>query len=344
MSSLDRLTDLKACDLSKLSGATCSLYESFLTNLGYNDLESLEIRKSDPLSNLEILMISNNCLSSLEVAAMPKLKVLDISKNSVAQIKDLDCLKQIETLSWREQRLDPASGLSEIRYNDCYEVRNLYISGNPLSDFAPSTPFLNLHHLELASTGLQNFPPDFGLQCPNVRILNANYNAIHDLRPLLGIVKLEKLFLAGNRVSRLRRTAAVLDRVGKSLLEVDLRNNPLTVGFYTPQTPARDETRVVPHGRDLKASDDDAELDFQNTRVYLLPAVDKAADDLSRERLDEDTKLRRRVYEMLVINGCKSLTRLDGLEVDRVMVARRDGIWERLIDLGVLKARGCDNE
>lgn len=308
--------------------------------LGYNDLETLDISGSDPLSNLETLNVSNNYFSFLEVETMPKLKNLIIDKNSIAQIENLNCLKQLETLSWREQRLEPASSLSEIQYNDCYEVRNIYLSGNSLADFAPSTPFLNLHCLELASTGLQSFPPDFGLQCPNVRILNANYNAIHDLRPLLGIAKLEKLFLAGNRVSRLRRTAAVLDRVGKGLLEVDLRNNPLTVGFLTPQEPARSEKRVVPHGRNPRASDDDeAEPDRHISVAYLLPAVDKAADNLSRERLDEDTKLRRRVYELLVVNGCRSLRKLDGLVVDREMVGRRDGVWTRLIDLGVLKAK-----
>ncbi len=288
--------------------------------------------------------MSNNRLSFLEVAAMPKLKNLHIDKNSIAQIENLNCLKQLEILSWREQRLDPASSLSEIQYNDCYESRNLYLSGNLLSDFAPSTPFLNLHYLEIASTGLQSLPPDVGLQCPNIRILNANYNAIHDLRPLLGILKLEKLFLAGNRVSRLRRTAAVLDRVGKGLLEADLRNNALTVGFYTPQEPAREEKRVVPHGGKSRIRDDETEHDLRNSVAYLLPALDKAADNLSRERLDEDTKLRRRVYEMLVINGCKNLERLDGLEVDREMVGRRDGIWERLIDLGVLKAKGGEGQ
>ena len=307
---------------------------------GYNDLETLDTFGTDPLSNLEILSISNNCLSVLEVAAVPKLKSLNIDNNSVARIENLNCLKQLETLSWREQRLEPTSNLTQIQYNDCYEVRNLYLSGNPLSDFAPSTPFLNLHHLELASTGLQHFPPDFGLQCPNLRILNANYNAIHDLRPLLGVVKLDKLFLAGNRVSRLRRTAAVLDRVGKGLLEVDLRNNPLTVGFYTSQESVRKEKSVVPHRRGSKASDDEAEHDLRTIRAYLLPAFDKAADNLSRERLDEDTKLRRRVYEMLMINGCKALERLDGLEVEREMVGKRDGTWERLIELGVLKAKG----
>ena len=160
---------------------------------------------------------------------------------------------------------------------------------------------------------------------------------------MLGIVKLEKMFLAGNRVSRLRRTAAVLDRVGKGLLEVDLRNNPLTLGFYTPQEPPREEKRVVPHGRISKATDDDVEHDLHSIGAYLMPALDKAADNLSRERLDEDTKLRRRVYEMLVTNGCKALERLDGLDVDRAMVGKRDDVWGRLIDLGVLKAKGRED-
>ena len=342
-SNLDQLPSLKTCDLSKLSGVIYSSERSHLTDLGYNDLETLELSGSDPLSNMETLDVSNNRLSFLDVAAMPKLRNLNLDKNSVAQIGNLNYLKQLETLSWREQRLEPASSLSEVQYNDCYEIRNLYLSGTLLSDFAPSTPFLNLHNLELASTGLQCLPLDFGLQCPNIRILNANYNAIHDMRPLLGIVKLERLFLAGNRVSRLRRTAAVLGRVGKGLLEIDLRNNPLTVGFYTPGEPAQEEKRVVPHGRNLRVSEDEAEHGLGSTRAYLLPAGDKAADNLSRERLDEDTKLRRRVYEMLVINGCKGLERLDGLEVNREMVGRRDSIWERLIDLGVLKARGGDD-
>ena len=312
--------------------------------VGYNDLETLDNSESNRLSNLEALNISSNRLSFLEVAAVPKLKKLKVDKNLIVQIENLDCLKQLETLSWREQTVTHAFGLSEIQYNNCYEVRSLYLSGNPLSDFAPSTPFLNLNHLEVASTGLQSFPPDFGLQCPNVRILNANYNAIHDLRPLLGIAKLEKLFFAGNRVSRLRRTAAVLDRVGKGLLEFDLRNNPLTVGFYTPQESAREDKRVVPHGRNSRAHEDPADLGPQNTGAYLLPAFDKSVDNTSRERLDEETKLRRRVYEMLVINSCKPLERLDGLEVAREMVSRRDGIWERLIDLGVLKAKEVEDK
>jgi len=292
---------------------------------------------SVPLARLEDFNISDNQLSFIDLAETPKLRSLRLDRNSVASIESLGNHKHLETLSWREQTLVPAYGFAEIQYQLCHEVRNLYLSGNALSTFAPSTPFLNLQRLELASTGLQTLPPDFGLTCPNLRTLNLNYNAIRDLRPLLGIVKLQDLFLAGNRVSRLRRTAAVLDRLGKDLLEIDLRNNPLTVGFYTPQDSSREEKQIVAHN--AKIPIDNEEVEARDEKAFLLPPLDSELDERSRERLDEDTKLRRRVYEMLVVNACKRLSHLDGLEVSRRDVGQRDGVWERLLELGVLKEK-----
>ena len=258
-------------------------------------------------------------------------------------------LGHLETLSWREQALIPAYGLSEVQYQHCQEVRNLFLSGNTISSFAPSTPFLNLQQLELASTGLHTLAPDLGLKCPNLRTLNLNYNAIRDLRPLLGIVKLQKLFIAGNRISRLRRTAAVFDRLGRELTEIDMRHNPLTVGFYIPQDSARDERQIVPHHSFHQHQQQSSgkknsgvvveSKDAAAMAYYCLPPLDQTADLASRERLDEDTKLRRRVYEMLVVNACKKLERLDGLGVDRESVRCRDGVWERLLELGVLKEK-----
>lgn len=305
---------------------------------------TLDLANSVPLCSLDKIDVSSNRLSLIDVAAVPNLKTLNIDGNSITRVENLNYSKHLDTISWREQTLNPASGSEDIQYNDCYEVRNLCLSGSSLPIFSPSTPFLNLHYLEMASTGMQSLSPDFGLQCPNIRILNVNYNALRDLRPLLGIEKLERLFLAGNRVSRLRRTAAVLDRISKALVQVDLRNNPLTVGFYTPQEPSQDEKRVVPHGRSRRGEADHIESEAHNTNSFLLPALDKESDNVSRERLDEDTKLRRRVYEMLVVNGCKHLERLDGLEVDREAVGRRDGVWKRLLELGVLKNKSFQGD
>lgn len=310
-----------------------------LTTVGNNELETLDLAISIPLAKLEILNLSDNRLSFIDLAEVPQLKALNLDRNSLGSIESLRSLEQLDSLSWREQTLVPAYGFSEVQYQHCQEVRHLYLSGNAISSFAPSTAFLNLQSLELASTGLQSLSDDFGMKCPNLRNLNLNYNAIRDLRPLLGVVKLQRLFLVGNRVSRLRRTAAVLDRLGKELVQIDLRNNPLTVGFYTPQGSSYMEKRLVPHVISQDTTADKEDIRIKDTNAYLLPHLDKETDNASRERLDEDTKLRRRVYEMLVVHACKRLQQLDGLEVERERIGRRDDVWKRLVELGVLKEK-----
>lgn len=294
---------------------------------------------SNPLLRLQTLDLSYNSLSFIDVAELPKLKVLNLDKNCIASIEGLSNLKSLETVSWREQTLISAYGYSEVQYQHCHEVRNLYLSGNRLSTFAPSRAFLNLHHLELASTGLQILSSEFGVKCPNLRIINVNYNAIRDLQPLLGIVKPERLFLAGNRLARLRKTIYVLQRLGKTLIEVDLRNNPLTVGFHTPQEPAREEKQVALQKRNQSADGKDQDPESERIEAFLLPALNKEMDNILRGRLDEDTKLRRRVHELLIANACPHLQRLDGVHVDMKVLKKRDRVWERLVELGVINEK-----
>lgn len=339
MSNLHQLSALDTCDLSK-SHVLPSLCLLLLTVLGHNDLESLDFSISDPLHRLQSLNISNNNLTFIDLDELPSLKTLNLDQNSIGSIESIGSLKRLENLSWRNQELIPTYGFSEVQYQHCHELCHLYLSGNHLSIFAPSTPFLNLHHLELASMGLKTLSSDFGPKCPNLRTLNINYNAIQDLRPLLGVVKLENLHASGNRISKLRRMASVLQRLCAELKEVDLRNNPLTVGYYTPSEPNQNEKRVALRSHEHGSHGDDEDGDLEAVRAYLLPLVDKEADIASRERLDEDTKIRRRVYEMMVVHACRKLQRLDGLEVSRKMVGRRDGVWERLVELGVLNGKG----
>ena len=294
---------------------------------------------SNPLLSLQTLNLSYNRLAFIDLAELPNLKVLNLDKNSIAALEGLRNLKSLETVSWREQTLISAYGFSEVQYQHCYEVRNLYLSGNRLSTFAPSRAFLNLHHLELASTGLRILSSDFGVKCPNLRTININYNAIRDLQPLLGIVKLERLFLAGNRLSKLRRTIRILQRLGTTLLEVDLRNNPLTVGFHTPQEPAREENRVALQRRNRHTNNEDQDPESKRIDAFLLPALNKEMDNTLRERLDEDTKLRRRVHELLIAHACPQLERLDGLHLDMRTVKKKDGVWERLVELGIVNEK-----
>lgn len=136
---------------------------------------------------------------------------------------------------------------------------------------------------------------------------------------------------------------------------LDLRDNPFSVGFHAPGG-ARDERRVVVAAerggrrrrREMREEDadmDDADADADESEPdgeeFVLPAASKERDREYVARLDEDTRLRRRVYEMLLANSCRGLRALDGLVFERRDVLVKDEVWERLVCLGVVrKSRG----
>ena len=291
--------------------------------------------------SLQDLDVSQNDLASIDVTNVPVLRRLNLDNNRISKINGLTAATRLETLSWRQQCTGDGKECSTMHIDDCSEVRNLFLSGNKIPLFSPGVSFLNLHHLELASTGLNTLSPAFGLRMSNLRILNLNHNALKNLQPLLGLMRLKKLYVAGNRISRLRRTIAVLTRLSGSLEEVDFRGNPLTVGFY-PQSCGLGtaETRLVRKDNqklDPKSAEEEESLGLAN---YLLPPTVEDADEQHRECLDQDTALRRRVYELLVVGSCQMLRYLDGLPVDRRRSVQRDGVWQRLVELGVLKQKG----
>ncbi|KAL8955644.1 MAG: hypothetical protein Q9193_006577 [Seirophora villosa] len=341
--------DLRTCNLKRLTDL--DLRQNSLSEvtsldrlpalrrlyLSDNNLDGISV--SEDMETLQALKLARNHLQTLDIGRMPNLRTLDVDQNSIGGIHNMESHKCLEVLSWREQRIE-----AEVQYQQCRNVRELHLSGNSLSSFAPTVHLLNLQHLELASTGLQSLADDFGTKCPNVRELNLNFNALSDLRPLLGVIGLEKLRMAGNRVSRLRRTASVLESIGSALTEIDLRQNPLTLGYYTSQQQPRKavEQRLVVPSQQANAhtSEDDLDESLQQRKLYEVPRPEQEADEAARQRLDEDTKIRRRVYELLVTLKCGNLEWLDGLSIDRRRVNSRDGVWERLMELGVVTSKG----
>ncbi|KAL8705064.1 MAG: hypothetical protein Q9201_001790 [Fulgogasparrea decipioides] len=313
-------------------------------DLGENNLQSVSFPEVS--RSLEQLQLSDNQLHDLDIGQLPHLRSLNIDRNLIRSVTNLTTHPCLEVLSWREQHLDGNSPDASIQYQECHSVRELSLSGNILPTFAPDVHMLNLQHLELASTGLQSLSDDFGVKCPNLRVLNLNFNALTELRPLLGIIKLEKLYLVENRISRLRRTASVLDRIANQLAELDLRQNPLTLGHYTlqqqPQVVKEQQLTISCKGPRPEIMDEATLEDLEYRTAYLLPQMDQSNDDATRHRLDEDTKLRRRVYEMLVTLRCANLRRLDGLSLDRKKITSKDGVWERLRELGVITSKGTN--
>ncbi|KAL1959128.1 hypothetical protein VTO42DRAFT_2915 [Malbranchea cinnamomea] len=380
-------------------------------------LESLDVRNNRlrsfackrPLQHLRFLKLSRNHIEKLDVSAFPSLQLLYVDGNCLSTIHGLDASENLDTVSMREQTC-VSDATKPLTVNlDISTIssalRKLYLSSNKLSFtvLSPQSPVLNLQFLDLASCSLDCLPTRFGSSFPNLKGLNFNFNALADISPLEGITRLSKLSLVGNRITRLRRTCQVLRAVGGrsgTLRKVDLRWNPITVGFYpapvlgsgkrfllnigekntlreASQCQNRADAlppldgcadialRAGADGRDddaaaiarQGASDVDVEIDDQ----YTVPPADVEADRKYLVHLDEATRLKRRVVELMIHAATSGrLKVLDGLALEESSSApssahqsaqgrgagtggkvkiKKDWVWKRLEELGVLQKR-----
>ncbi|KIW01291.1 uncharacterized protein PV09_07331 [Verruconis gallopava] len=343
--------DFEGWQLSRLE--SLDLGENNLASVkGLHYLSSLEQLRLDlnylqhfpqndrPCPQLQTLDLSRNKIACLELTTFcPALRWLSVDGNEISSTAGISLLRNLETLSMRSQALQGVdcdlAPLLEARLSD---LQALYLSENHISALSLPQGWYSLRILELASCGLQALPEDFGLCVPNLRALNLNFNAIKDLRPLLNIKLLHELHVAGNRLARLRKTTVVLAKL-RELEVLDLRDNPFSIGFHTKAV----QTGTV---SSLSGPVDHTEshmtrkVEKDSQMQFLLPPCNGDTDAQYFSRLDDGTKLRRRVYEMLLANNCRQLTSLDGLTFRREQVLVRDEIWDRLVLLGVLKRSG----
>ncbi|KAF2761662.1 hypothetical protein EJ05DRAFT_507305 [Pseudovirgaria hyperparasitica] len=304
-------------------------------NLDDNKLVTLpcDIEDARPCTVLKSLSICRNQLKSLIVEGIfPHLKCLYADGNRLSRVEGVERLQYLQSFSLRSQRphtiCAPSSTSPTASINLLSpppDLSALALSANIIPVLDMPSPFLMLQRLELSSCGLNALPSTFSKTVPNVRYLNVNTNGLKDLSPLLNTKALAELHVAGNRLSRLRKTMAVLARLSH-LRTLDLRNNPITVGFY----PTSIETHLVT----TKSMALDQPV---NMEPFVLPNADAESEASHRLRLDEDTRLRRRVYDMLLGNSCTKLAVLDGLRFDAGAALAKDEVFERLRLLGVLK-------
>lgn len=277
-------------------------------------------------------------MTALDVSvAFPWLESLYVDGNSLEHVVGLDRLRYLRTFSSRAQILPPQSDLEStvLDFTKNPDVRTLYLSVNPARSLPITQHLFNLQRLELASMGLEELPDNFGLLTPNLRTLNLNFNSLRDLRPLLNIKRIDTLLVAGNKLSRLRTNLAVLGKLA-TLTTLDLRDNPLTLRFYPPSS----EHRMV--SLHHSQSDPDStraqdEADVRAAERFVLPKGDPELDNEWLGRLDFETRLRRRVQEIMLSTQCAELRELDGLVFDKRRILVKDDVWMRLVRLGVIR-------
>ncbi|KAK7746945.1 Protein nud1 [Cytospora paraplurivora] len=312
-SSLQRLTSLDL-EGNKVRSVDNLQELSSLTrlNLKNNQLASFGCEMSLPLKHL---IISDNKLRRLDLSTMPRLHLLYADRNKLTLVDGLSRVPHLDNLSLREQGGSKPLDMSFLE--SAYEVRKLFLSGNRIEFFTPPRDYLNLQLLDLANCGLQRLPDDLGEMMPNLRVLNLNFNGLPDVSGIVGIPRLKRLLLAGNRLADLKPLLKVLGQF-PWLVEVDLRDNLITQGFYPPFHMIRREELAEPGD------------------IFRLPDADAGRDARFRNRLDMDTRIDRRVYERKFVRACKQLQKLDGLPVNRKIRHLKDTVWRTMVLRGML--------
>ncbi|CAK7268690.1 Protein nud1 [Sporothrix epigloea] len=293
-------------------------------NLRRNRLTNFTAGSCGALPLVRTLNLSDNQLTALDAHGLPALRTLFADRNRLARIQGFSKTPRLDSISIREQLLDATERLDVSCLYHAYEVRKLFLSGNLLDSFDPPVDFLNLQLLELANCGLTLLPTTLGRKMPNLRKVNLNFNALTELRCLSGISRLKKLLAAGNRLARAYTAIETLATFAH-LAEVDLRNNPMTQGFYPS----------VQLSMSVSKSSTNA-LIVPLPEPFTLPMADVEQDKAYRSRLDLATGMRRRVYNQVLGDACKSLKRLDGLPIDRTLGDVRDAVWQALNAKGIV--------
>ena len=354
MKRLERL-DLSDNSLESLTGIGCLPFLQYL-DLSGNKLSSFPCRDDPVPSNfkLTLLNLACNLISIVQLAPFPMLSALCADSNTVTKIKGIADHECMQALSLRNQKGVPdfSSNLNDFR-----RVKHLWLSGTSLQPELPMTkPFVDLHSLDISFTGVQSLPSRFGKLAPNLRKLNVNMNGLKDLKPLRGILSLRGLQVRGNRIGRLRSVLRILGDLqsnsGHCLEELDLRDNPVTFGFYpNPRTMTRLHDA---DGKQLVRADEyqtcaksvgmgqENWLERRTAQTQQHTAeIDTEEDAIHLERLDEDTRFRRRVYELLLAARCKRLKWVDGMTLDLDRIKRRDDIWAKLMEYKVVEKLEC---
>ncbi|KAF6807316.1 conserved leucine-rich repeat protein [Colletotrichum musicola] len=320
---LHRLTelDLTGNKIKKLVNVG-QLSSLEILKLTRNELEAFTAEDAEGLGGLRYLDLSDNEIAELDISRLPAVRLLHADRNRITKITGFTKARHLDSLSLREQQCEGQLDLSFL--SSAYEVRKLFLSGNYIGAFEPKLDFLNLQLLELANCGLHRLPEGLGQLMPNLRSLNLNFNAIADLSPIRFIPRLKKLLVAGNRLADSTTVTELLTEF-PHLTQLDLRDNPITQGFYPPVQV------MVPADRGAF------------TDPFTLPEADAQRDDLFAKRLDEATRMRRRLYQVIFVGCCKKLKLLDGLAVKRQLMLARDPAFQALVEEGLLPSDSNDS-
>ncbi|AFR93968.2 leucine repeat containing protein [Cryptococcus neoformans C23] len=297
-------------DLHRLSSITS-------INLEGNRLCTLTPQIAMP--SVRILRFSDNDIASFDISLFPKIRTLYADNNLLSHLgrSEHSPPSRLENLSLRNQRVAPL----HLNFIDLENVRRLYISGNALTeDFFPCRPLYSLVYLEAAACKMSQWPQDFAINAPHLKMLNLNYNYFTDLNGVKGLNNMRKLTLVGGRLGGEEarkgdgRDVMAGLRGLQNLEELDLRMNPFTLSYYFPLLlPLSSPSSVIDPSTPTKNNQDRSRMSQMSA---VAPAAWSTYDTRFRKNLPDEWYSKRLVYRGLIMQTCKKMRKLDGIVVE----------------------------
>ncbi|KAG5519429.1 hypothetical protein PMAC_002056 [Pneumocystis sp. 'macacae'] len=288
--------DLSCNKIKQLIGIH-NLHSLMILNLDKNNLSTFYSEKKMP--KLRVLKLSMNSLKKFNSANFSNLRTLFLDNNNLQYINEINCLKKLENLSIRNQKLN---GLN-IELNSLINIKKVYMSLNPIRSLNFSSPLLTLQHLELVNVQMISLPESFSKMNLNLRTLNLSYNHLKDINPLKEMPMLKQLFINGNQVSKITSVIEVLSTL-KDLHRFDMRLNPCVVNLYPPFFSLDSNSSSVHFSLQIK-SHDDTWVEKDRTFFKILP---------------KKLQLRRRLYQDLILSSCPFLKWLNGKNISETHI------------------------
>lgn len=272
-----------------------------------------------PMPSVRILRFSDNHIASFDISLFPKIRTLYADNNLLSHLgrSEHSSPSRLENLSLRNQRTAPL----HLTYIDLENVRRLYISGNALTeDFFPSRPLYSLVYLEAAACKMSQWPQDFAINAPHLKMLNLNYNYFTDLNGVKGMNNMRKLTLVGGRLGGEEagkgdgRDVMAGLRGLRNLEELDLRMNPFTLSYYFPLLlPSSSPSSVLDPSTPTRNNEDRNRMDQP---LAVAPAAWSTYDTRFRKNLPDEWYSKRLVYRGLIMQNCIKMRKLDGIVVE----------------------------
>ncbi|KAK8216566.1 hypothetical protein IWZ01DRAFT_548986 [Phyllosticta capitalensis] len=373
----NRLMSLSLSRFPSLVSVSCdSNHLPSIADLGtLRHLRILSARDQQPTSPLNASSFFSN----------PDLSELYLSANAISQFT-----LPADTYFLNLQRLELANcglvALPERFGLAAPNIRALNLNANAVKDLRPLLNMKKLRKLEVAGNRLQRLRRNIlvlsklGPSLKTIDMRNNPFNVGFYAQPLLAstIAAASTAALALSKAKGSTKDSdghGALPRLltappaGSAPGSFTSANGVTSPTFSPLSFPSTVTSSFISHPAEdtddddaaTQAADDDPFTSSQRfyasphpANLHSLPPQPASLDANYRARLDADTALRRKVYEMLVAHACEGVKRLDGLAFDRTGVLsaksagnskskngegrmQDDAVWARLVEVGVVR-------